>query len=218
MEKKEYYRGNLPHFQQPGQSYFVTWVLHDAIPIGSMAKLSLKLSEINEKIKKLIKQEISDPEIPKLESIYKATRRKYILKTEEILHSKKDCSVDLSKPTNIEIIREALTHWENIRLKNYCFCIMPNHVHWVFDVFKTNEKDLLVYLQDIMHSVKLYSARRINELEGRKGTLWLDESFDITIRDRRHLYNSIEYTLNNPVKAGLVEKREDWRGNFDFSR
>ena len=32
MEKKEYYRRELPHFQQPGQSYFVTWNLKDAVP------------------------------------------------------------------------------------------------------------------------------------------------------------------------------------------
>ncbi len=75
-----------------------------------------------------------------------------------------------------------------------------------------------MYLQDILHSVKLFSSRKINELAGRKGTLWRDESFDITIRDRQHLHNSIEYTLNNPVKAGLVRKREDWKGNFDFNR
>lgn len=216
--KKEHYRGNLPHFQQPGQSYFVTWVLFDAIPKGALFNLSLKLREINDRIDKLIKHNISDPEIAKLRGIYKETRRKYFLKTEEILHTKKDNSVDLSKAENIEIIREALTFWENKKIKNYCFCIMPNHVHWVFDTLELDENGMPVYLQDLMHSVKLFSARRINKLEGRKGTLWLDESYDVTIRNNIHLHNSIEYTLNNPVKAGLVEKRKDWIGNFDFGR
>jgi len=32
MEKKEFYRKHLPHFQQAGQVYFVTWCLKDAIP------------------------------------------------------------------------------------------------------------------------------------------------------------------------------------------
>ena len=32
MQKKEYYKHNLPHFQQPGQAYFVTWSLKDAVP------------------------------------------------------------------------------------------------------------------------------------------------------------------------------------------
>ena len=218
MEKKEHYRGNLPHFQQPGQSYFVTWTLFDAIPKGSLFSLSLKLKELNHKIEQLIKQDISDPEIAVNQSIYNAIRRKYILKTEEILHTNRPLSVDLSKDENIEIIREALNFWENIKLRNYCFCIMPNHVHWVFETLEKNAEGFPVYLQDILHSVKLFSSRKINELAGRKGTLWRDESFDITIRDRRHLHNSIEYTLNNPVKAGLVRKREDWKGNFDFNR
>jgi hypothetical protein len=30
-EKKEYPRNNLPHFQQPGQAYFLTWNLKDVI-------------------------------------------------------------------------------------------------------------------------------------------------------------------------------------------
>lgn len=31
MQKKEYYKHNLPHFQQTGQAYFVTWSLKDAV-------------------------------------------------------------------------------------------------------------------------------------------------------------------------------------------
>ncbi len=32
MEKKEFYRKHLPHFQQSGQAYFVTWCIKDAVP------------------------------------------------------------------------------------------------------------------------------------------------------------------------------------------
>jgi len=32
MNKRESYHHLLPHFQQPGQAYFVTWSLIDAIP------------------------------------------------------------------------------------------------------------------------------------------------------------------------------------------
>jgi len=34
MEKKEFHRHYLPHFQQPGQAYFVTWSLKDAVRIN----------------------------------------------------------------------------------------------------------------------------------------------------------------------------------------
>lgn len=51
-------------------------------------------------------------------------------------------------------------------------------------------------------------------MENRKGALWQKESFDKTIRDDKHLYRAIEYTLNNPVVAGLVKNREDWPGSW----
>ena len=41
------------------------------------------------------------------------------------------------------------------------------------------------------------------------------KSFDTTIRDDKHLYHAIKYTLNNPISAGYVEDRKDWPG-FDL--
>ncbi|HKJ79186.1 MAG TPA: hypothetical protein VKA10_06605, partial [Prolixibacteraceae bacterium] len=70
------------------------------------------------------------------------------------------------------------------------------------------------YLQDILYSVKRFSAGEINKLEKREGKLWQKESFDTTIRDEKHLYNAIEYTLNNPVNAGLVNDWPEWPGNW----
>ena len=91
---------------------------------------------------------------------------------------------------------------------------MPNHVHWVLKVFQNDRMGNPVYLQDIMQSIKRHTARKINLSAGRSGSLWQKESFDTTIRDETHLYHAIEYTLNNPVNAGLVKKWEDWPGNF----
>jgi REP element-mobilizing transposase RayT len=73
-----------------------------------------------------------------------------------------------------------------------------------------------VYLQDILHSIKLYTARQINKNENRKGQLWEHESFDTTIRNDKHFYRVVEYTLNNPVSAGLVKDWNDWPGTRCF--
>jgi REP element-mobilizing transposase RayT len=69
-------------------------------------------------------------------------------------------------------------------------------------------------LQDILYSVKRFSANQINKAEKRTGSLWQKESFETTIRDERHLYYAVEYTLNNPVIAGLVNNRNDWPGSW----
>ena len=39
---------------------------------------------------------------------------------------------------------------------------------------------------------------------------WQDESFDHWIRSGEELQNLIEYVENNPLKAGLVETKEQW--------
>jgi REP element-mobilizing transposase RayT len=84
-------------------------------------------------------------------------------------------------------------------------------------VFNTREKDIHgkpVYLSDIMESVKKHTAKEINKAIGRQGHLWQKESFDTTIRDHKHLYHAIEYTLNNPVAAGYIQDRNDWPGTW----
>jgi hypothetical protein len=43
MERKEYYKQNLPHFQQPGQAYFVTWCLKDAVPKKALKRYTQQL-------------------------------------------------------------------------------------------------------------------------------------------------------------------------------
>ena len=89
---------------------------------------------------------------------------------------------------------------------------MPNHVHWVLQVFDKDENNKPVYLEDILKSTKQFSASEINKIENRKGKLWQKESFDTTIRDHKHLYYCIEYTLNNPVSAGFVKQWKNWPG------
>ena len=46
MEKKESYRHMLPHFQQPGQSYFITWSLIDAVPPKALDDYTRQLKQI----------------------------------------------------------------------------------------------------------------------------------------------------------------------------
>lgn len=254
MEKKEYYKHILPHFQQPGQVYFVTWCLKDAVPPKALKRYTDKLKLLKSQIEffkgtapaaasgaavsdspksgaavskpPILKiadrnphhpEEEADrnphhPELQKLKQEYNLLRKKYIKAFDDLLDAEKYPAVDLSKPENTKAIAESLLYWEGIKLENHAFCIMNNHIHWVFRVFEKDAKDEPVYLQDIMYSVKRFTSNRINALENRKGTLWQKESFDTTIRDEKHLYYAIRYTLNNPVSAGLVNDWKDWPG------
>jgi len=211
-EKKESYKHILPHFQQPGQAYFVTWCLQDSIHPKALAKYTLKLQDIKVQIDFRKKQNKLDQMLEELSLEYYQIRKEYWKAYDDLLAQNLDRKIDLNKPELSGIILEALAFWEGNRIENYAWCIMPNHIHWVFKVLEVDSEGKHVYLQDIMHSVKRQTANKLNIEIGRKGKFWQKESFDTTIRDDKHLMNAINYTLNNPIVAGFVKEWSDWPG------
>ncbi|NDP19482.1 MAG: hypothetical protein GZ091_00160 [Paludibacter sp.] len=216
MEKKEYHRRHLPHFQQSGQAYFVTWCIKDAVPHKALESYAIQLKNIrnlidNEKINTADDEKISDLKIE-----YFRIRKKYMKAYDDLLHLQTEFIVNLSKEENTQAIINALCFWEGKRIENYALCVMSNHVHWVFRVLDNDEIGEPIYLQDILQSVKRFSANQINKLENRTGTIWQNESYDTTIRDNLHLHNAINYTIENPVSACLVENWWEWKGTRIF--
>ena len=66
-------------------------------------------------------------------------------------------------------------------------------------------------LARIMKAIKGYSGHQANKLLGRAGkSFWQHESHDHWERDRHELERIVRYTEANPVRAGLVEREEDW--------
>jgi len=214
MEKKEYYRRELPHFQQPGQSYFVTWNLKDAVPAKALVNYKLQIIQLKQELEMAQFRKVQKETIAEInKKIYQA-RKKYMGAYDDLLDVQKKPKIDLSKPEITSTIADTLHFWEKNRIDNYAFCIMPNHVHWVLHVYEKDVNNKPVYLQDILHSIKSFTALKINEIENLKGAFWQDESFDTTIRDQQHLFRAIDYTIMNPVKAGLVDNWLAWKGTW----
>jgi putative transposase len=214
MTPKESYRHILPHFQQPGQAYFVTWCIKDAVPPKALIRYTCALEGIRALIELHISQNSNQAVLSEIETKYRLVRRKYIQAFDNLLAMKTKNGIDLSNPELTMIVANTLHFWEGKKIENFAFCVMPNHIHWVFKVLEKDGNGNPVYLQDILYSVKRFSANQINIHENRKGELWQKESFDTTIRDEKHLYSTIEYTLNNPVAAGLVKERHNWKGSW----
>ncbi|HET7712274.1 MAG TPA: hypothetical protein VFL80_10135, partial [Thermoanaerobaculia bacterium] len=63
----------------------------------------------------------------------------------------------------------------------------------------------------VMQRIKSVSSHSINKVLGRNGTLWQDESFDRILRSGEDLRKKCEYVVENPVRAGLVERIEKYR-------
>ena len=225
MEKKEFYHHMLPHFQQPGQAYFITWNLRNAIAPKALIRYTQKLAliksqmegfgpKITESSSGVTNKHDSEIAIERLKLEYYTLRKKYLKAYDDLLDTQVNSQIKLTKPENMEILFQAFQFWEGKKLKNIAYCIMPNHVHWVFELFEKCDEGRPVYLQDVLQSVKRSSSISINKIEHRAGPLWQKESFDTTIRDDKHLFNAIRYTIYNPVKAGLVSEWQQWKGTW----
>jgi hypothetical protein len=107
---------------------------------------------------------------------------------------------------------------------------MPSRFHWLFrpqpkwvqtcidESQCTGASKLRTARERIVQSAKGYSARRCNQLLGLSGQFWQDESYDHVVRNDEELFRIIDYVENNPVKAGLVARREDWRWSSAYHR
>jgi REP element-mobilizing transposase RayT len=85
------------------------------------------------------------------------------------------------------------------------FTIMPNHVHLLLMPNST--------LSTLMHKIKGSSAKRINEILGRKGQFWSQDYYDKLIRDEQHFWCVYNYIKNNPMC--LVDKDNRFYGCYE---
>jgi len=104
------------------------------------------------------------------------------------------------------VVVNALLYGEAVRrfYQLDAWVVMPNHVHAIFRPYAG--------MPAIMRWLKGRTSRVANRILGRTGrAFWQDESFDHWIRSAEELQYLIEYVESNPLKAGLVEAKEQWR-------
>ena len=111
---------------------------------------------------------------------------------------------EILTPASREIALRCCVHDHERTYWLHCAVVMPDHVHMVFSPFE----DLT--LSYIMDRVKGASAHLINKAARRKGHLWLDESFDRIVRKHEDLRKKCENICANPVRAGFVDRPDDW--------
>lgn len=123
----------------------------------------------------------------------------------------------LIKEKIAKILGNALFYNNKKKYDLIAFTIMPNHSHIIIHPYEDesrNAKSDKYVLTKIIGNIKSFTANKANEVLNRKGSFWHHESYDHVIRDEKDLRVLTEYTLNNPVKAGLCESAEEWRWNY----
>lgn len=187
----ERYQTNLPHWRQPGTTYFVTFRLKDSIPDRVLAQWEA------EKISWLKENRIVVPSPIRLEAIPEKLRFSFEREFNRKLNVYLDAghgACHLRDPAVRDLLIDRLAA---VPCPVGDFVIMPNPVHALL----TPEESLS--LEETLHFLKGGSARIINQHRGLSGPLWQKDSFDHIVRHTKSLETYQQYIAENPGKAGL---------------
>ena len=112
------------------------------------------------------------------------------------------------------IVLDACRHFDGNRYHLWTAVVMPDHAHLLLQP-KEIGKNEWHSLSSILHSIKSFTAKKINALMSRTGTVWQDESFDRIVRDENEFLEKWNYIRNNPVKRELVHSPTEWIGFYE---
>ncbi|MBN1918120.1 MAG: transposase [Verrucomicrobia bacterium] len=84
------------------------------------------------------------------------------------------------------------------------YTVMPDHVHAIVAAHEGSSS-----LSELVSRWKTWCARKLRDI-GVEGRVWQGEFFDHRIRSEASLGEKCEYVANNPVRAALIERAENW--------
>ena len=188
--------GDLPHWEQPGATYFITFRTVDSIPRETYRVW------LNERDDWLTRRTgiANAAWHEKVKSLSAVQRREF----SRLFHNKLeqyldqglgDCPFRQAELANVVV--NSLRHFDGQRYHLGDFVVMPNHVHLLVCLFKEWR------LRAQCHSWKRYMAREINRLRDTRGCVFQTESFDHLVRDGDHFEKFRGYIQRNPERAGL---------------
>jgi REP element-mobilizing transposase RayT len=88
--------------------------------------------------------------------------------------------------------------------KLYALVLMDNHLHLLI------QADSKINISKIMHAISLSYSVKFRKKYGYSGYVWQGRFKSNVIDDDMYILRCIEYIHNNPVRAGLVSKAEDY--------
>lgn len=183
MNKGIYNRGYLPHWDFAGSLQAITFRLADSVPGSLIAAWKRELDPVSD------------------DRSRQRQLHTRIAKYEDAGHG----DAVLSNPLAAEIIQNKLITGHPAYYRLIEWCVMPNHVHVMIKLAPD------AVLSEVVRIWKGGSSAEINRLLNRSGPLWFREYHDRLVRDIDHYHDCRAYIRNNPVKAGLCAKPQDWR-------
>ncbi|MEN3368210.1 MAG: 5-methyltetrahydrofolate--homocysteine methyltransferase [Verrucomicrobiota bacterium] len=112
------------------------------------------------------------------------------------------------------VLESALYGHEHGQYELYVACVMPDHVHLLFEPQVTDQDStgatVFWSLTEILQAIKSSTAHRINKIAKTTGPVWEKESFDRLIRSESDLQEKFEYICRNPWDSGVAQQGEDY--------
>ncbi len=191
-------RGHLPHWDQQGSTYFITWRTADSIPKPVWEKWRRERGA-------WLRDHGINPELKDWRShveLLPAPERREFRRFSRMLEDELDLchgACVLRQPGLRSIVEASLHHFAGTRYLLGDFVVMPNHVHLLAGRMARDN------MRRQVESWKKWTALEINKLLGLRGRIWQDEHFDHLVRNAEAFEKCRRYIVGNPVKAGLRE-------------
>jgi putative transposase len=108
-------------------------------------------------------------------------------------------------PENVQILIECMLRYrDHGAFLLHEFVILPNHLHLILT------PDTHSSLERAMQLIKGGSSHEIHRRRELKLRIWQSGFHEESIRDAQDYARKSDYVRMNPVRAGLIERAEDW--------
>jgi hypothetical protein len=187
----------LPHWEQAGATYFITWRTIDSIPEATLRRWRVERAG-------WLRRHKIDPQAEdwrqQLAALPRPARREY---HEHFTQAWMDCLDEchgacvLKRPELSALVADSLLYFDNEQYVVAEFVVMPNHVHALVQFPDAGQ------CQRRCRAWKHYTATEINLHRGTSGRFWQVESFDHLVRSPEQFEYLREYIAKNGPIAGL---------------
>ena len=178
----------LPHWEQPGATYFITFHLADSLPAD-------RLAGWREERDTWLKWN-PEPWSPAQEREYHERFSGAIERWLDEGHG--ECL--LLRSDVRDAVAEVFMKSDRDRYWQHAWVLMPNHAHLLFSIKEG------VGLPELLKAWKGVSSRAAGLVLARSRTgtaFWQKDYFDRLVRDETHFRNCARYIRRNPGKANL---------------
>jgi len=195
VETIRFCRGNLPHWLVADRTYFVTMRLNGTLPRSVVEGLRSERDALH------------DAGCQDEEAWLALTRRQF-LRIDAILDAVPEAGKDWLTQDGIPQAVLASVEWLKTEgnWSIHAATVMSTHLHVVL----SNRAGRSGALLEDLEKFKRFTGRAANRILNRTGRFWAREEFDHWCRTPDKVAAAVRYVRENPVKAGLVERWQDW--------